>query len=74
MALQTNNAIVNWSNYIVFDGSQKRYFFNKTKFFRLQKENCAVVLSSVSTVRATKLKLETYCDHFHKDSVSPNLF
>jgi len=30
MALQTNNAIVDWSNNIVFDGYQTRYFFHKT--------------------------------------------
>ena len=27
MVMKTNNAIVNWSNNIVFDGSQARYFF-----------------------------------------------
>jgi len=25
--MKTNNAIVNWCNNIVFDGSQTRYFF-----------------------------------------------
>jgi len=38
----------------------------------LQKANYAVVFSLVRTIRATKLKLKTYCDHFYKDSVSPN--
>ena len=27
--MKTNNAIVNWSNNIVFDGSQTQYFFKR---------------------------------------------
>jgi len=56
MVMKANNAIVNWSNDIVFDGSQTRYVFHKTKLVRLQKANYAVVFSLVSTIRATKLK------------------
>ena len=35
--MKTNNAIVNWSNNIVFNGSQTQYIFHKTKVVRLQK-------------------------------------
>jgi len=35
--MKTHNAIVNWSNNIVFDGSQTQYSFYKTKLVRLQK-------------------------------------
>jgi len=42
MVMKINNAIVNWSNNIVFYGSQTRYFFHKTKLVRLQIANCAV--------------------------------
>jgi len=56
--MKTNNAIVNWSNNIVFDGSQTRYFFHKTKLVRLQKANYAVVFSLVSTIHAAKLELK----------------
>jgi len=56
--MKRNNAIVNWSNNIVFDGFQTRYFFHKTKLIRLQKANYAVVFSLASTIRATKLKLK----------------
>ena len=58
MVMKTNNAIVNWSNNIVFDGSQTRYFFHRAKLVRLQKANYAVVFSLVSTICATKLKLK----------------
>ena len=54
--MKTNYVIVNWSNDIVFDGSQTRYFFHKTKLVRLQRANYAVVFSLVSTIHATKLK------------------
>jgi len=57
MAMKTNNAIVSWSNNIVFDGCQTRYYFQKTKLVRLQKANYAVVFNLVSTIRATKLIL-----------------
>ena len=56
MVMKTNNATVDWSNNIVFDGSQSRNFFHKTKLVRLQEANYAVVFSLVSTSRATKLK------------------
>ena len=58
MVVKTNDAIGNWSNNIVFDGSQTRYFSLKTKSVRLQKANYAVVFSLASTIRATKLKLK----------------
>jgi len=45
MVVKTNDAIGNWSNNIVFDGSQTRYFSLKTKSVRLQKANYAVVFS-----------------------------
>jgi len=64
--MKTNNAIVNWSNNTVFDGSQTRYFFHKTKSVRLQKANYAVVFSLVSTIRATKLKLKLTVTIFTK--------
>jgi len=64
--MKTNNAIVNWSNNIVFDGSQTRYFLHKTKLVRLQTANYAVVFSSVSTIRATKLKLKLPAATFTK--------
>ena len=64
--MKTNNAIVNWSNNIVFDGSQTRNFFHKTKLVRLQKVNYAVVFSLVSTIRATKLKLKLTATTFTK--------
>jgi len=66
MVMKTNNAIVNWSNNIVFDGSQTRYFLHKTKLVRLQTANYAVVFSSVSTIRATKLKLKLPAATFTK--------
>jgi len=56
--MKTNNAIVYWSNNIIFDCSQTRYFFHRTKLVRLQKANYAVVFSLVSTIHATKLKLK----------------
>ena len=71
MIVKTNNAIVNWDNNIVFDGSQTRYFFHKTKLVRLQIANYAVVFSLVSTVRATKLKLKLTAPTY-KDGVFPN--
>jgi len=37
MVMETNNTIVNWSNNIVFGGSQTLYCFHKTKLVRLQK-------------------------------------
>jgi len=49
--MKTNNAIINRSNNIVFDGSQTRYFFHKTKLIRLQK-------AILQLFRATKLKLK----------------
>ena len=64
--MKKNNAIVNWSNNIVFDGSQTRCFFHKTKLIRLQKANYAVVFSVVSTIRATKLKLKLTATTFTK--------
>jgi len=64
--MKTNNAIVNWSNNIVFDGSQTQYFFHKTKLVRLQKANYAVVFSLVSAIRATKLKLKLTLTTFTK--------
>jgi len=64
--MKTNNAVVNWSNNIVFDGAQTRYFFRKTKLFRLQKANHAVVFSLVSTIHATKLKLKLTVTTFTK--------
>ena len=66
MVMKTNNAIVNWSNNIVFDSSQTRYFFHKTKLVRLQKATYAVVFSLVSTIRATKLKLKVTATNFTK--------
>ena len=66
MIMKTNNAIVNWSNNIVFDRSQTRYCFNKTKLVRLQKASCAVVFSLVSTIRASKLKLKRTATTFTK--------
>jgi len=64
--MKINNAIVNWSNIIVFDSSQTRYFCHKTKLVRLQKANYAVVFSLVSTIRATKLKLKLTATTFTK--------
>jgi len=64
--MKTNNAIVNWSNNIVFDGSQTRYFFHETKLVRLQKANYAVVFSLGSTIHATKLKLKRTATTFTK--------
>jgi len=64
--MKTNNAIVNLSNNIVFDGSQTRYFFHKTKLVRLQKASYAVVFSLVSTFRATNLKLKLTATTFTK--------
>jgi len=66
MVIKTKNAIANWSNNIVFDGSQTRYFFNKNKLVRLQKANYAVVFSLVSSIRATKLKLKLTATTFTK--------
>ena len=51
---------------MVFDGSQARYFFHKTKLVRLQKANYAVVFSLVGTVRATNLKLKLTATTFTK--------
>jgi len=56
MVLKTNNAIVKWSNNFVFDGSQTRYVFHKSKLVQLQKANYAVVFSLVSIIRATNFK------------------
>ena len=67
MAMKTNNAIVNWGNNIIFDGSQIRYFFHKTILVRLQKANHVVVYHPCREAR-TKI----HCEHFYKDSVSPN--
>jgi len=53
--MKTTSAVVNWSNNIVFDGSQTRMFFHKTKLVRLQKANYAIAFNLVSTIRATKL-------------------
>jgi len=64
--MKTNNAIVNWGNNIVFDGSQTRYCFQKTKLVRLQKANYAVVFNLVSAIRATKLKLKLTATTFTK--------
>ena len=66
MVIKTNNAIVNWINNIVFDGSQTRYFFHKTILVRLQKANYAVVFSLVSAIRATELKLKLTATTFTK--------
>jgi len=33
MVMKVNNAIVNWRNNIVFDGSQTRYFFIRLNWF-----------------------------------------
>jgi len=54
--MKTNNAIVNWSNNIVFDGSQTRNFFIRLNWFDCKKR--IMQLFSVSTIRATKLKLK----------------
>jgi len=70
--MKTNNAIVNWSNNIVFDSSQTRYFFHKTKLVRLQKATYAVVFSLVSTTRATKLELKLTATTFTK-TASPQI-
>ena len=35
--MKTNNAIVNWSNNIVFDGSQTPYFFIRLNRFDCKK-------------------------------------
>ena len=51
---------------MVFDDSQTRYIFHKTKLVRMQKANCAVVFSLVSTIRATKLKLKLTVTTFTK--------
>jgi len=64
--MKTNNAIVNWSSNIVFDGSQTRYFFHKIELIRLQKANYAVVFNLVSTIGATKLKLRLTATTFTK--------
>jgi len=66
VVMKTNNAIVNWSNNIAFDGSQTRYCFHKTRLVRLRKVNYAVVFSLVSTIRATKLKLKLAATTFTK--------
>jgi len=66
MVIKTNNAIVNWSINIVFDGSQTGYYFHKTKLIRLQKANYAVVFGLVSTIRATKLKFKLTATTFTK--------
>jgi len=63
---ENNNAFVNWSNNIVFDGSKTRYSFHKTKLVRLQKANYAVVFSLASTSRTTKLKLKLTATTFTK--------
>ena len=67
--MKTNNAIVNWSNNIVFDSSQTRYFFHKNKLVRLQKR---IVFSLVSSIRATELKLKLTATTFTKIA-SPKL-
>jgi len=64
--MKTSNAIVNWSNNIVFNDSQTQYIFHKTKLVRLQKANYAIVFSLVSTIRATKLKLKLTATTFTK--------
>jgi len=64
IVIKTINAIVNWSNNIVFDGSQTRNFFHKIKLVRLQKANYAVVFSF--TLRAKKLKLKLTATTFTK--------
>jgi len=63
--MKTNNALVNWSKNILFDGSQTRYFFHKTKLVRSQKANYAV-FSLVSTIRAAKLELKLAATIFTK--------
>ena len=76
MVMKTNNAIVNWSNNIVFDGYQTRYCFHKTKLVRLQKANYAVVFGLVSTIRVTKLKLEltaTTCTKIASPQINCNM-
>jgi len=70
--MKTNNAIVNWSNNIVFDGSQTRCCFHTTKWVRLQKANYAVVFSLVGTIRGTKLKLKLTATTFTK-TASPQI-
>ena len=65
MVMKTDSAVVNWSNNIVFDGSQT-IFFQKTELVRLQKANYAVVFNLVSTSRATKLKLKLTATTFTK--------
>jgi len=64
--MKTNNAIVNWGNNIIFDGSQIRYFFHKTILVRLQKGNHVVVFSLVSTISAAKLELKFTANTFTK--------
>jgi len=48
--------LLRWSN--VIHSSQKRYFFHKTKVVRCEKRNHVAVLSLVSTILGTKLKVK----------------
>ena len=54
--MKTKCAVVNWSNNIVFDGSQTRYCFIRLNRFDCKKRIMQLCL--VSTIRATKLKLK----------------
>jgi len=64
--MKTNNVIANWSNNIVFDGSQTQYFFIRLNWFDCKKANYAVVFSLVSTIHATKLKPKLTATTFTK--------
>jgi len=57
MVMETSNAMIHWSNNIVFDGSQPLYFFIKLNWFYCKRANYAV-FSFLKTLRAAKLKLK----------------
>jgi len=51
--------LLRWSNNNVIHGSQRRYFFHKTKVVKIRKKGIVQLLSLVSTIRGTKLKVKT---------------
>ena len=48
-----------WSNDNVIHGSQRQYFFHKTKVVRLETRVLCSCWSLVSTIRGTKIKVKT---------------
>jgi len=65
--MKTDNAItvLRWSNNNVIHGSQRRYFFHKTKVVRLEKGNYVVVEFSWHNPRHEAQSDDSY-DHFKK--------